>query len=80
MCFRDMTFCSAACLTTDCHRNFTEDQKAAAERWWGDPGAPVAFSDFSEKCADYRPAPDRTAPEVASEVCAHMAGSGRPNS
>lgn len=55
ICFRDKTFCSADCVNTDCHRNFTLDQKAAAERWWGRPGAPVAFANFSEGCADFQP-------------------------
>lgn len=50
LCFRDMTFCEAECDTVDCHRRFTPDQEAAAERWWGKPGAPVALSDFSTSC------------------------------
>lgn len=57
ICYRDKTFCSASCLTVDCHRQFTADDRERAERWWGKPGAPVAFSDFSQRCAEYLPTP-----------------------
>jgi hypothetical protein len=53
--FRDMTFCAADCLTLDCPRQFDERQKAAAQRWWGGPGAPVAFANMSNGCDDYLP-------------------------
>lgn len=55
MCFRDMTFCSAECRTTDCKRNFTLEMAEAAVKWWGREDAPVAFSDFSGNCPDYNP-------------------------
>jgi len=57
--FRDKTFCAAACENADCHRNVTPEVEAAAERWWGGPGAPMAMADFSGRCADYLPALDR---------------------
>jgi hypothetical protein len=53
--FRDMTYCAAFCRTTDCRRNYTDAVKAAAERWWNGPGAPVAFADFSPGCDDFAP-------------------------
>jgi hypothetical protein len=55
ICFRDMTFCQAACLNASCHRRFTPEIRAAADRWWKEPGAPIAFSDFSPTCRDYAP-------------------------
>lgn len=56
MCFRDQTFCSAPCSVLDCSRNFTEDQRQAAYRWWGGPGAPVSMSPLHTTCPDYKPA------------------------
>lgn len=55
LCFRDMTFCSAMerCATTNCFRRFDDAQKAAADKWWGKEGAPVAFSDFSPSCSAF---------------------------
>ena len=55
LCYKDKTFCSAKCKTVSCHRNFTEQDREAARRWWShDPdNAPVAFSDFSDRCSDY---------------------------
>lgn len=55
ICFRDMAFCSAPCLTVECRRNFTAETREAARKWWGSDDAPVAFSDFSEVCPDYQP-------------------------
>jgi len=53
ICFRDMTFCSAECATTDCARNWTPEQQEAARKWWRGNDAPVAFADFSGDCPDY---------------------------
>lgn len=53
ICFRDKTFCGSDCTNTDCHRHFGASEQAAADAWWGKPGAPVAFSNFSASCADY---------------------------
>jgi len=55
MSFRDMTFCGAECATLTCPRQFDEQQQAAAQRWWGGPGAPVAWADMSDGCEDYHP-------------------------
>tara|TARA_R100000687_G_C6382291_1_gene133220 strand:- start:394 stop:573 length:180 start_codon:yes stop_codon:yes gene_type:complete len=56
ICFRDMTFCWSNCTNTACHRYFGEEEQKAAEDWWepleGEP--PVAFSDFSSTCPDYK--------------------------
>lgn len=55
ICYKDMTFCSAACATITCRRNWNAERQAAADAWWGKPGAPVAFSDFSDTCQDFQP-------------------------
>lgn len=62
LCFRDMTFCSAACANDACPRKFDDEQKLAALRWWKKPGAPVAFGDLSEGCPDYQPLAQEQAP------------------
>ena len=59
ICFRDITFCSADCLTYACHRNVTPAVKAAARAWWGGDDYPIALSDFSARCPDYTPAHDQ---------------------
>lgn len=53
ICYKDMTFCSSDCTMTSCHSYWDETKNAAAQKWWGKPGAPVAFSDFSDCCAGY---------------------------
>jgi hypothetical protein len=53
MCFRDMTFCNAACGNASCPLMLTDKVKAEAEKWWGKPNAPIAVSDDSETCRSY---------------------------
>lgn len=53
MCFRDKTFCNEPCANADCHRNWNDEQAAAARRWWGGDGAPVAFANFRIGCERY---------------------------
>ena len=57
ICYRDMTFCSAACANYTCPRNYTDDVHLAARQWWShDPdNVPVAFMDFSKDCGEYKP-------------------------
>lgn len=55
ICFRDMTFCSSDCTNALCHRHFGPDERQASIRWWGSDEAPVAFSDFSNRCDEYTP-------------------------
>ncbi len=52
ICYRDMSFCaeSAQCATNTCARHWDDDKQAAADRWWGKEGAPVAFMSFRENC------------------------------
>lgn len=45
ICYRDMTFCpfySDCAKAKDCHRPLTPEVKAAADKWWGKEGAPIA--------------------------------------
>ena len=45
ICYRDMTFCAhwRDCdAAPNCPRPLTDAVKAAAERWWGNSGAPIA--------------------------------------
>lgn len=57
ICFKDKTFCSAMCRNYSCHRHFTDELHMQARDWWDhDPdNVPVAFSDFSDTCPDYKP-------------------------
>ena len=48
--FRDMTFCpfyKDCRKAANCPRPLTQAVKAAAEAWWGEPGAPIAV--FADK-------------------------------
>ena len=56
ICFKDMTFCSASCKNDTCYRQFTDELQLAARNWWyHDPdNVPVAFSDFSPTCKEYK--------------------------
>ena len=56
MIYRDMTFCGSDCIDTGCPRHFGEDDRKAAKNWWGGPDVPVAYSDFSGGCPEYKPA------------------------
>lgn len=57
MCYKDRTFCSAKCKTYNCNRNYTDAIRQEAREWWNhDPdNVPVAFSDFSKGCKEYKP-------------------------
>lgn len=80
ICFRDRTFCSAACATTECSRRWTGELQMAARVWWNgdkatkDPelGAPVAFSFMAPRCQAYRP------PNEGEEPRALQAGEVNP--
>ena len=55
ICYKDMTFCNASCNNARCYRKLTTEVKEAAKKWWGSDGAPIAVSDYSNKCAYYIP-------------------------
>lgn len=50
ICYRDMTFCIADCDNKECPRMYTKEVIEAANKWWGEDGAPIAISDFSKSC------------------------------
>lgn len=56
MCYKDQTFCSSDCTNERCFRYFGKAQVEGARAWWDhDPdNAPVAFSDFSNTCPEYK--------------------------
>lgn len=63
--YRDRTFCAAPCAWTSCQHALTEDVLAAADRWWGKPGAPISMADLSPNCANYTPiVPAPLAPDL----------------
>lgn len=57
ICYKDRTFCGSDCKNIRCLRHFGKDDELGARTWWShDPdNAPVAFSDFSKDCGDYKP-------------------------
>ncbi len=46
LCYRDRTYCGAQCFDcpATCDRILTPEVQAAADQWWGKPGAPIAIS------------------------------------
>lgn len=57
ICYKDMTFCSDfdVCATKDCHRQFTQEERERAEKWWGGKDFPVAWSSFKNNCESFKP-------------------------
>lgn len=54
--YKDRAWCPAICGNTACPRNVTPEVSAAAERWWGKPGAPFWFDAGLEVgCPDKMP-------------------------
>lgn len=73
ICFRDRTFCEAPCLNAICDRNFyLPEQKSqiqeAANRWWGEPGAPICVGDLSAGCSDFVRDTDQQCVDIPSET------------
>ena len=54
ICFKDMTFCGSDCVNQKCPRFFSKADKENAILWWGNENAPIAYSDFSDQCLDYK--------------------------
>lgn len=54
--YKDKTFCNSDCTKADCYRNFNDNERRGARMWWGhDPdNAPIAFSDYSKTCGEYK--------------------------
>lgn len=47
--YRDKTYCCSEVEKHTCGREFTEQDKIDAEKWWGGDDYPVAFSKFCEE-------------------------------
>lgn len=56
LCFRDMTFCIANCNTV-CPIKLTPQVEEAATEWWGSSDAPIAVSNYSDTCQEYKELP-----------------------
>lgn len=53
ICFRDRTYCPYWTICKNgqsCNRALTDNVKAAAERWWGKPGAPICVYSEAPEC------------------------------
>lgn len=52
ICYQDRTFCrDSECLRYDsCPTAYTAEHEAAALKWWGKKGAPVAFWSQRREC------------------------------
>ena len=72
-CYRDRTYCTAACATTECSYMLTDEVRAAAARWWGSEDAPIARGDFSKGCPVFQPVGARMA-ETFEPLEAYKAG------
>ena len=48
-----MTFCIANCRT-NCPIKLIPQGEEAAAKWWGSSDAPIAVSDYSDTCQDYK--------------------------
>lgn len=51
ICYRDMSFCiwSNVCQNKTCERNFNDQQRENAIKWWGNNSPPIMFSDLQTK-------------------------------
>lgn len=49
ICYKDTTFCSSPECQGKCGRQFTEQDKINAEKWWGGKDIPIAWGDFCSK-------------------------------
>ena len=49
ICYKDKTFCSDEVEEHTCGREFTEQDKIDAEKWWGGKDYPVAYGSFCKE-------------------------------
>jgi hypothetical protein len=47
--YGDRTYCSSKVKVHTCGREFTDEDRKNAERWWGGKDFPVAYSNFCEE-------------------------------
>lgn len=49
ICYRDRTYCSSPNCQNKCGRKFTDEDRAAAIKWWGSEDFPLAVSNFCKE-------------------------------
>lgn len=49
ICYLDRAFCGSPNCQGKCGRQFTDEHRAAARKWWGDDHAPVSFMEFCDE-------------------------------
>jgi len=49
MCYKDMTWCCSPNCSNECGRQFTQEDRVKAIKWWGDDDFPLAVSEFCDK-------------------------------
>jgi hypothetical protein len=54
ICYKDKTFCKSDCVNSTCYRFLSDAERLEAIKWWGSEDAPIAYSDFSKNCPDYK--------------------------
>lgn len=56
MCYKDRTWCmhSRECGNTMCDRNFTEEEREQAIKWWCSTDFPLAMADFKTDGCGWR--------------------------
>lgn len=52
--YMDKTFCHSDCKNEACHRFVSEKVIEGAKKWWGGDDFPLAVSDFSDTCKEYK--------------------------
>jgi hypothetical protein len=63
ICYLDRAFCAWSlrgggaqqCVNSECSRALTDEHRAASEKWWGGPGAPISTMDFKRDDCGYTP-------------------------
>ena len=52
ICYRDTTFCSSPGCRNQCGRQFTDQDRVAAQNWWGGDDFPVAMAAFCDEAGN----------------------------
>lgn len=60
ICYMDRAFCAASlrpgedrCTNNKCSRNFDDEHRDRARRWWGGDGAPISSMDMQHADCGY---------------------------
>jgi len=44
--YKGKSFCSQKCANRECSRNFNDEVRAHAKKWWGEDDPPICMNDF----------------------------------